>query len=166
MKTLKLTTIVMVLFVSLANGQDTKTNNSEATDTKSEIKDVMDVMKSYKDALQNLTSEGTIELFSEDSKIYESGGVEGTYRNYLEHHLGPELGHFESFTFSDYKIEVEIDLPYAFTTETYVYTIVLKPGENGQKRTIRKKGVATAILRLSEGNWRIIKNHSSSRNVK
>ena len=60
-------------------------------------KTVIEVMKSYKDALQNLTTEGTFELFTEDSKVFESGGVEGSYAHYIEHHLGPELGHFKRF---------------------------------------------------------------------
>ncbi len=88
-----------------------------------------------------LTTEGTFELFTEDSKVFESGGVEGSYAHYIEHHLGPELGHFKSFTFSDYEIDIQVDGTYAFTTETYIYTIVLKPNEEGESRTIAKKGV-------------------------
>ncbi|WP_243396989.1 nuclear transport factor 2 family protein [Flagellimonas pacifica] len=123
-------------------------------------------MKSYKDALENKTTAGTFALFSEDSQVFEQGGVEGSYAHYIEHHLGPELGHFKSFDFSEYKIDVVVDLPYAFTTETYIYTIVLRPDEKGESRTIRKKGVATSILRKTDGDWKIIKTHSSSRNKK
>ena len=47
-------------------------------------------------------------------------------------HLGPELGHFKKFEFSDYEIDAEVDLPYAFTTETYIYTIVLNPDEKAK----------------------------------
>jgi ketosteroid isomerase-like protein len=135
-------------------------------DTKTEKEAVLSVMKSYKDALQNLTTEGTFELFTEDSEVFESGGVEGTYNHYIEHHLGPELGHFEKFEFSDYEIDVKLDVPYAFTTETYVYTIVLNPDDKGNSRTIKKKGVATSILKKIDGKWKIIKTHSSSRNTK
>lgn len=85
-----------------------------------ETEAVLSVMKSYKDALQNLTTEGTFELFAEDSQVFESGGVEGTYAHYIEHHLGPELGHFEKFEFSDYEIDVQVDGIYAFTTETFI----------------------------------------------
>lgn len=127
---------------------------------------VIEVMKSYKDALQNLTTEGTYELFSEDSEVFESGGVEGSYAHYIEHHLGPELGHFKKFEFSDYEIDVVVDAPYAFTTETYIYTIILQPDEIGSTRTIKKKGVATSILKRGDGKWKIIKTHSSSRDVK
>ena len=101
-------------------------------------------------------------LFTSDSQIFESGGVEGTYSNYLGHHLGPELKVFKSFKFSDYEVKVQIDEPYAFTTETYMYTIILN--ENDQ--TIIRKGVATAILKKDNGKWRIMKSHSSSRNKK
>jgi len=80
--------------------------------------------------------------------------------------LGPELGHFKKFEFSDYEIDAEVDLPYAFTTETYVYTIVLNPDDNGNTRTIKKKGVATSILKKIDDKWQIVKTHSSSRNVK
>ena len=105
-------------------------------------------------------------MFTNDSEVFESGGVEGSYAHYIEHHLGPELGHFKKFEFSDYEIDAEVDLPYAFTTETYVYTIVLNPDDNGNTRTIKKKGVATSILKKIDDKWQIVKTHSSSRNVK
>jgi ketosteroid isomerase-like protein len=160
MKVLKLITLITILIttVNFTNAQ----NSKDTTDKQ----DVIEVMKSYKDALQNLTTEGTFELFTEDSKVFESGGVEGSYAHYIEHHLGPELGHFKSFTFSDYEIDVQVDGNYAFTTETYVYTIVLKPNDKGESRTIAKKGVATSILKKIGEKWKIIKTHSSSRNKK
>tara|TARA_R110002072_G_scaffold239197_1_gene397020 strand:+ start:3174 stop:3650 length:477 start_codon:yes stop_codon:yes gene_type:complete len=158
MKKLKLTTLLMLLV--MATGQV----YSQDADTDKEA--VLTVMKTYKDALQNLTTEGTFELFTKDSEVFESGGVEGSYAHYIEHHLGPELGHFKKFEFSDYKIDAEVDLPYAFTTETYIYTIVLNPDEKGESRTIKKKGVATSILKKIDGKWQIVKTHSSSRNVK
>jgi len=160
MKVLKLITLVTVFIASV---NFTNAQNSKYT---ADRQDVIAVMKSYKDALQNLTTEGTFELFTEDSKVFESGGVEGSYTHYIEHHLGPELGHFKSFTFSDYEIDLQVDAPYAFTTETYVYTIVLNPDDKGDSRTIKKKGVATSILKKMDGKWKIIKTHSSSRNKK
>ena len=158
MKTFKLTTLVALLIMA--------TSPLFSQDAKTEKEAVLTVMKSYKDALQNLTTDGTFELFTEDSEVFESGGVEGTYSHYIEHHLGPELGHFEKFEFSDYEIDVKVDVPYAFTTETYVYTIVLNPDDKGNSRTIKKKGVATSILKKIDGKWKIIKTHSSSRNTK
>jgi len=160
MKTLKLTTILTVLLVVTVQSYSQSINES------TEKQAVLNLMKLYKNTLQNLKKEGTFELFAKDSEVFESGGVEGTYSNYIEHHLGPELGHFKKFEFSDYEINVQVDTPYAFTTETYVYTIVLKPDDKGNMRTIKKKGVATSILKKNEGQWKIIRTHSSSRNKK
>lgn len=140
--------------------------NAQEPVISSEEDAVITVMKKYKEALQNLTTDGTFVLFADNSQVYEQGGVEGTYKRYIENHLGPELGHFKSFTFSDHTIEAQVDLPYAFTTETYVYTLVLKPDDKGKSGTISKKGVATSILKKMGGVWKIIKTHSSSRNNK
>ena len=133
-----------------------------------EKKEVITVMKSYKDAIQNLTTEGTMDLFTKEATVFESGGSEGTYKNYVAHHLGPELGHFNRFLFSNYKIEVVIELPFAFVTETYIYTIDLKANKKrGTKaRVIKKQGVATSVLKKIKGKWKITKTHSSSRNSK
>jgi uncharacterized protein (TIGR02246 family) len=160
MKKLKRTTFLTLLILA------TSQIYSQNLNTETEKDAVLKVMKTYKDALQSLTTEGTFKLFSEDSEFFESGGVEGSYAHYIEQHLEPELGHFKKFEFSDYKIDVQVDAPYAFTTETYIYTIVLKPDEKGDTRMIKKKGVATSILKKMDGEWKIIKTHSSSRNSK
>lgn len=160
MKILKRFTVLTLLV--FATGQIYSQNK----DTEVEKEAILKVMKSYKNAFEKLTTEGTFELFAEDSQVFESGGVEGSYANYIEHHIGPELGHFDKFEFSDYEIDVQVDEPYAFTTETYIYTIVIKPDEKGESKTVRKKGVATSILKKIDGNWKIIKTHSSSRNAK
>ena len=155
--------------------QETGDSKNEATPVKEEVvkvdlikekEAVIAHMQQYKDALQNLSTEGTMKLFSEDSQVFESGGTEGTYANYIEQHIGPELSHFNSFTFSDYTIDVQVDLPYAFTTETYVYTIDLKENKekNRKAQIISKKGVATSVLKKNNDSWKILKTHSSSRN--
>ena len=36
-------------------------------------------------AIQNLTTDGTFELFTEDATIFEQGKVEGTYKEYIIH---------------------------------------------------------------------------------
>jgi len=164
MKTFKLLPLLLILFVSISYSQ--KQNNAQTNTLDVNKETVIAVMKAYKDALQNLTTNGTIELFTEDSEVFESGGVEGSYSHYIEHHIGPELGHFKSFLYSEYKIDVKIDRAYAFTTETYIYTIELKPNDKGESKTIKKKGVATSILKNINGEWKIIKTHSSSRNTK
>ena len=135
----------------------------DIVDLSAEMNAVKAVMKSYKDAIQNLTTDGTFELFTADATVFEQGKVEGTYKDYIDGHLGPELGHFKSFTFSEYEINVNVNLPYAYTTENYLYTIVLKADEakGTKERTIESKGVATSILEKIEGTWKIIHSNSS-----
>lgn len=153
-----ITAVLTFIFVSSASAQQMSMWQEKEA--------IIKVMKAYKSALENKTTEGTFELFSTDSEVYEQGGIEGTYANYIEHHLGPELSHFDRFEFSDYAIEVEVSFPYAFTTETYVYTIELQAKKGDEPRVVKRKGVATSVLKKIDGDWKIIKMHSSSRNKK
>ena len=121
--------------------------------------EVKRVLKQYNDAVGKLDVTGTEKFFTVDSKIFESGGSEGNYANYLEHHLSPELKEFKSFTYSDYKAEVQVDGNYAFATETYNYTIVLVKDNTEVKR----KGVATSVVKKIKGGWKIMISHNSSR---
>ncbi len=144
----KITLIVSMLFLYVSAFAQTK-----------ETEAVKAVLVKYQNAIQKLDAKGTELLFTADSKIYESGGVEGSYAHYLEHHLGPELKVFKSFTFSDYKADVKVDGGYAFATETYNYIIVLAK-DNSE---IKRKGVATSVLKKIDGKWKIMVSHSSSR---
>ena len=161
-------TILTILFTALVLSACTKQSNENKADTNKEIQEVKQVMKAYKDGLQKLTTDGLVELFSNDSEVFESGGVEGSFSHYLEHHLAPELKYFSNFDFTDYKIDVKIAMPYAFTTETYIYHIGIKPNEEKgvEAKTISRQGVATSILKKTEGKWKIIKTHTSARNYK
>lgn len=139
-----------------------KTKPEEVVDLTAEENAVKKVMKTYKETLESLDVTESYALFTEDSEVLEQGKIEGTYRDYIANHIGPELGHFESFTFSNYEINVIVDMPYAFTTESYIYNIVLKE----ESRKVERKATATSILKKIDGNWKIIKTHSSSRAVK
>ena len=147
---------ILIVSCKESKQQDTtiETQKEVVVDTTNEKEEVLKIMKSYKDAIQNLTTEGTFQLFTQDATVFEQGKVEGTYKDYIDGHLGPELGHFKSFTFSDYQIDVNVSLPYAYTTENYLYTIVLKADEDKgtKERTIESKGVATSILKKIDGD--------------
>ncbi len=132
------------------------------TMAQTEEEKVKTVLRAYKSALENLNVDGTDKYFTSNSEILETGKVEGTYQDYIAHHIGPELGHFKSFTYNDYKVNVIVDGDYAFGTETYVYVIVLKEGE----KVIEKQGAATSVLHKEDGVWKIRKSHNSSRAVK
>lgn len=116
------------------------------------------VLSQYKSAIERLDATGTEELFTPDSAIFETGGVEGTYANYLAHHLGPELKEFRSFSFSDYKVDVRLEGPIALATESYKYRIETKSGEIAERL-----GVATSVLRKENGRWKIVMMHNSAR---
>jgi len=122
---------------------------------------VKSVLGAYKAALEKLDVSGAAKLFAADSQVFESGGVEGTFADYVAHHIGPELAEFKEFSFRDYKVEVRLESPVALATETYVYKIVLKEGD----RVIEKRGVATSVLKKIAGEWKIIQTHTSSRNL-
>ena len=123
---------------------------------------VKNVLNSYKKAIEKLDTTGVVNLFVKDSKVFEQAKDEGTIGHYLEHHLGPELKEFKSFTFSDYKVDVTVTGEYAFSTETYIYTIVL--AKDGKE--IKSQGVATSVLRKTKDGWKIIQTHSSFRKAK
>lgn len=127
----------------------------------SERQAVEAVLSQYKAAIERLDAKGTEEFFTADSQIFETGGSEGSYSNYLAHHLGPELGHFRSFKFSDYKVDVRFEGPLALATETYRYRIEPKSGEAAERL-----GVATSVLKKFDGRWRIISMHNSARRPK
>ncbi|MES2095922.1 MAG: nuclear transport factor 2 family protein [Pseudomonadota bacterium] len=122
---------------------------------------VIGIMAQYKAAVERLDVRGTERLFAPDSQIFESGGAEGTYANYLEHHLTPELREFRSFAYSDYRIEVRLIGSVALATETYRYRIVPNTGEAAERL-----GVATSVLRKLDGRWRIVSMHNSARRPK
>lgn len=123
---------------------------------------VKNVLNSYKKAIEKLDTTGVVNLFVKDSKVFEQAKDEGTIGHYLQHHLGPELKEFKSFTFSDYKVDVTVTGEYAFSTETYIYTIIL--AKDGKE--IKSQGVATSVLKKTKEGWKIVQTHSSFRKAK
>ena len=123
---------------------------------------VKKILNSYKQAIEKLDTTGVVNLFVKDSKVFEQAKDEGTIGHYLEHHLAPELKEFKSFTFSDYKVDVTVAGEYAFSTETYIYTIILT--KDGKE--IKSQGVATSVLKKTKLGWKIVQTHSSSRKAK
>lgn len=122
---------------------------------------VRSVLTQYKSAIERLDATGTERLFTADSAIFETGGVEGSYANYLAKHLGPELGHLKSFKFSDYRVDVRFEGPVALATESYNYRIETGKGEIAQRR-----GVASSVLKKVGGEWKILSMHNSARTPK
>ena len=120
---------------------------------------VKTVLAAYNQALTSLDAAKAKDLFTADSAVFESGGVEGSYAHYLEHHIGPELAEFKEFSYRDYAIEVRLELPLALATESYIYRIVLK--EDG--KVVEKRAATTSVLKKINGEWKIIQTHTSTR---
>ena len=97
-------------------------------------------------------------LFAEESTIFENGKAEGSFANYMEHHLGPELDAIVSFTFSDPTLTVTRMGHMAYAYETYGYRIELADG-----RVVERDGVATSVLAHDADGWKIVQYHSSAR---
>lgn len=135
--------------------------NPATAATKADEAAVKNILSRYKSAIERLDATGTEALFAPDSAIYETGGVEGTYEQYLDHHLGPELKAFKAFAFSDYQVTVRFEGPIALATETYNYRIETKSGEIAERR-----GVATSVLKKINGQWKILSMHNSARKPK
>lgn len=117
------------------------------------------VLATYKTALEQLDLTGVDALFAAQNQVLESGKVEGSYSDYLAHHIGPELDHIERFSFSDYHVSVEQAGDIAWATETYHYTIILPDRED----PIVRQGVASSVLQRVDGSWKIRQMHNSSR---
>lgn len=152
-------TLIILLFSGSVYAQDMDHDH----DAMMKENAVKKVLKAYKNALEALDVSDTQKLFTEDADIFENGKYEGSYQDYLDHHIGPELGHFKEFSFSDYKVDVQIDRNIAIAFETYNYKIVTSGGES---RTIERQAVATSVLKNTESGWKIIQNHGSSRAVR
>lgn len=148
---------VMTMALAASLGMPTAATaqpTSRAADTRA----VQAILQQYKTAIEKLDAKGTERLFTSDAQIFETGGSEGTYANYLSHHLGPELAAFKSFKFSDYKVSVRFEGPVALATESYRYRIEPKTGDVAER-----VGVSTSVLKKVGGSWKIVNMHGSAR---
>lgn len=147
-------------YISAQNMDHANHKNMTASEETAAVKKVL---KAYKNALEALDVSDTQKLFTKDADIFENGKYEGSFQDYLDHHIGPELGHFKEFSFHDYKVDVQIDGSIAVAFETYNYKIVT---EGEESRTIERQAVATSVLKKTDDGWKIMQNHGSSRAVR
>lgn len=156
--------LIILSVLMLASGAVTAQHeNHQEASVSAEVDAVKTVLKQYKDALESLDLSNTQHLFSQDATIFENGKYEGSYRQYLDNHIGPELGHFKEFTFSNYTVNVRMEDEVAVAYETYNYRIVIGGEED---RIVERQAVATSVLKKLDGTWKIIQNHGSSRAIR
>lgn len=117
-----------------------------------------DALLAYRAALEARDAAAMTVLFAEDSAIFENGKAEGSFGEYMDHHLGPELKSMKAFTFTDPTLSVTRSSNMAYGHETYGYRIDLADG-----RVIERDGIATSVLSYDASGWKIVQYHSSSR---
>ena len=117
----------------------------------------------YLDAMEAGDLDAAGRLFAPESSVFESGGQEGTWAHYREHHLGPEIGQIESFKVVRGTPEVATSRQgtMAFVAWPIEYEIVLK-----DERLIESRGTVTFVLTGEPGNYKIRHLHWSSRKKK
>ncbi len=118
------------------------------------------VAEAYFDATTASDLDAAGKLFARESSVYESGGVEGTWQHYRDHHLGPEIDAVQSFSLTKHEPEVvkSNDGSLAFVAWPIEYRIALK-----DKRVIDSKGTVTFLLVTEDGAYKIRQLHWSSR---
>ncbi len=150
-------------FVPAAHAQHADHADHSAHGTQTAAPDALtqqaeSVLVAYREALVARDEATMRMLFAADSLVFENGKAEGTFAQYMEHHLGPEFGEITQFTFTNPTVNVRMVGHVAFGHETYRYRIALTDG-----RVIERDGVATSVLTHKDGAWKIVQYHSSSR---
>ncbi|MGH1348839.1 MAG: nuclear transport factor 2 family protein [Nannocystales bacterium] len=99
-------------------------------------------------------------LVTDESVVFESGGDEGSWSHYREHHLGPEVAMFAEFDIrsGDPQVSLSTDRSLASVTLPIEYDIELKDG-----REIESRGTVTFVLRYEGTQYLIEHIHWSSR---
>lgn len=123
----------------------------------------IEVAEAYLAAMESRDLETAGALFSQASSIFESGGQEGDWQHYVEHHIGPELGEIETFVITRGEPEVQAsrDQTMVFVALPIEYRIVLR-----DQRVIESTGTVTFVMVGEDRGLRIRHLHWSSRRKK
>lgn len=149
-------TILLGLLLAVFTGVFAQSKKHEA---------VKQTLTTFKKAMEQMDASGTIaNLFTEDAMVYENGDPGDKVADFLKEHMYPEFEMFSSFTYHNYKADIIVSGDYAYTTETYDYTIVLK--KDGKPITPSSMGVVTAVLKKTSSGWKYVSYHSSYRKKK
>ncbi len=142
--------LAALMLVSLVTGAVGEETPRTATETAS----------AYLSAMEASDLDGAEALFAADSLIFETGGVEGSWSNYREHHIGPELDAIQSFEMKrGQPVEQSSDDgSMALVAWPIEYTIELVDG-----RVIESRGTVTFVLESQDHDFMIRHLHWSSR---
>ncbi len=119
-----------------------------------------EVARRYLDAMESSDLDAAGKLFSATSSVFESGGQEGTWATYREHHLGPEIGDIRSFkiTRGEPETGASKDGSMAFVAWPIEYRIDLV-----DEKIVESRGSVTFLLVKEGREYRIRHLHWSSR---
>lgn len=159
MKTRKFpTALPAVLFIGLVGCGGAPVTQESAVEPPSQTP--VEVAAAYLDAMESSDLEAAGALFASQSSVFESGGEEGTWQHYREHHIGPELDQIETFTTVRGEAEGQTsqDGSMAFVAWPIEYLIQLTDG-----RTIDSRGTVTFVMVVERAEYRIRHLHWSSR---
>jgi len=122
--------------------------------------DPIEITRAYFTAMDAKDIEAADKLFDKTSSLYESGGVQGSWTQYSEHHLGPELEAIKNFQTSLGEPEPmqSKDGTLAVVAWPIEYHIVLE-----DDREIDSIGTVTFVLNQVDDTYRIRHLHWSSR---
>ena len=147
--------LAAALLAAPATGQEKKAAARPTTPT--------EVAAAYLETMDTADLDRAESLFARESSIFEGGGVEGTWKHYREHHIGPELAEFRSFKTTKGKPEEEVsaDGSMALVAWPVEYRIELKDG-----KVVDSQGTVTFVLVREGDAYRIRHLHWSSRKKK
>jgi len=147
-----------VLFIGLVGCGGAPVTQESAVEPPSQTP--VEVAAAYLDAMESSDLEAAEALFASQSSVFESGGEEGTWQHYREHHIGPELDQIETFTTVRGEAEGQTsqDGSMAFVAWPIEYLIQLTDG-----RTIDSRGTVTFVMVVEGAEHRIRHLHWSSR---
>ena len=119
-----------------------------------------DIARSYFEAMDRKDLDAAEALFAKKSSVFESGGDEGDWAHYRDHHIGAELDAINRFetTLGKPEEEISADGAMAFVAWPIEYHISLR-----DDREIDSRGTVTFVLVRSDDGFRIRHLHWSSR---
>ena len=122
--------------------------------------DPAETVRAYLDATTAGDLDQAAALIRDESVVFESGGNEGTWAHYRDHHLGPEIDMFKSFDLrtGEMRVSASDDASLALVTAPIEYDILLI-----NDRQISSVGTVTFALRYEADRYTIEHIHWSSR---
>ena len=129
--------VILVAFTAFIRVEALPSNGATATGSAP-----TEVAAAYLAAMELSDLEAAEALFAAQSSVFESGGQEGDWQQYREHHIGPELAQIKTFSISRGEPEVQEsqDGSMAFVAWPIEYRIVL------DQRVVESMGTVTFVL--------------------